>query len=165
MARTDGERDFQNELQYHRREWRVQRIGWIAMALIIVAALLGVFGSGPLSQAELSVAASARMNYERYARYGSQSTIIVECLAPECATSPLRVTVNASYFEAFELVSVTPDPQLVSAAGNSTRFEFDAAAAPARVIFRLEARGLGRVPGTWQIGDAEPLTARQFVYP
>lgn len=30
-------------------EWRLQQMGWVVMGLIVVLALLGVFGTGPLS--------------------------------------------------------------------------------------------------------------------
>jgi hypothetical protein len=31
---------------FQRREWRVDRVGWVVMALILVAGLVGVWGAG-----------------------------------------------------------------------------------------------------------------------
>jgi hypothetical protein len=41
------------DLNFQRREWKIQRAGWVTMALVIIAALLGVFGAGPLSSATI----------------------------------------------------------------------------------------------------------------
>lgn len=37
------------DLDFQRKEWRVQRIAWTCMAVLILAAALGAAGSGPLS--------------------------------------------------------------------------------------------------------------------
>jgi len=49
------------DIAYQQREWRVQRIGWVAMALIVVAALLGASGSaGPLATARATASDGSR---------------------------------------------------------------------------------------------------------
>ena len=52
-----GDLEVGQDLDFQRREWAVQRVGWGAMALVILAALLGLFGSsGPLSRAATNAA-------------------------------------------------------------------------------------------------------------
>jgi hypothetical protein len=60
------------DIEFQRRVWRVQRIGWLIIAAVIVAALLGVFGGGPLSRAAVQ-GDGLRLEYERFARL-QQST-------------------------------------------------------------------------------------------
>jgi hypothetical protein len=56
-------------LSLQRREWRVDRVGWVVMGLILVAGLLGVWGGGLLG----SVTATGSdgrvlVDYDRFVR-------------------------------------------------------------------------------------------------
>jgi hypothetical protein len=55
------------DLEFQRRVWAAQRIGWIAIGAFVIAALVGVFGQGPLSSAAAGGNA-LRIEYERFAR-------------------------------------------------------------------------------------------------
>ena len=39
------------DMRHQRLEWAVERVGWAAVALVLVAALAGLLGHGPLSRA------------------------------------------------------------------------------------------------------------------
>jgi hypothetical protein len=41
-----GDLELEQDVQYQQRSWAFERIGWIAMSLIAIAALLGLTGSG-----------------------------------------------------------------------------------------------------------------------
>ncbi len=43
--------DVEEDMAFQRRNWRAERIGWAAMVAIVIAAVLGLFASGPLSWA------------------------------------------------------------------------------------------------------------------
>ncbi|HET8720461.1 MAG TPA: hypothetical protein VFM24_00430, partial [Nitrospira sp.] len=47
---------FDQDLRFQERIWRIERVGWLAMAAILFAAVLGLFGRGLLSQASVEVA-------------------------------------------------------------------------------------------------------------
>src|SRR5215203_1974081 len=64
---ANGGLEVDQDLAFQYREWRVQTIARVLFALFILAALLGVFGSGPLSRAEWS-AGNASVEYPRFAR-------------------------------------------------------------------------------------------------
>ena len=44
-----GDLQIHQDLCQERREWKIQRVGWLLMALMLVAALAGLLGPGPLS--------------------------------------------------------------------------------------------------------------------
>lgn len=52
--RRVGELEIEEDLDFQRRMWRLQQIGWALLVLVVVAALLGLFGKGPLSRAVAS---------------------------------------------------------------------------------------------------------------
>src|SRR6185503_10274526 len=65
-----GDLELNQDLDLQRKTWTVQRIGWGGMALIVVAALAGVFGSGPLTRTEVTDNPQTfRLLYDRFGRY------------------------------------------------------------------------------------------------
>ena len=45
-AERAGDLEIVEDLSFQRREWRVQRGGWVVMAVLILLALLGLTGRG-----------------------------------------------------------------------------------------------------------------------
>ena len=62
------------DLAHERVIWRLQHFAWALFALIGVAALAGVFGSGPAARAK-SQNASLLLEYDRFLRYQASSTL------------------------------------------------------------------------------------------
>jgi hypothetical protein len=61
----------------------VQRIGWAGMALVLAAALLGLFGSGPLSwRSAWSDEGTLLLRYERFARANANQELLAQLIAP-----------------------------------------------------------------------------------
>ena len=55
--------------RFTRRIAAIQRAGWVVMGLVIAAALLGLFGAGPLSRATAEAAdGTLRLEYDRFGR-------------------------------------------------------------------------------------------------
>ena len=58
------------------REWWAERIGWVAISIILIAALLGAFGPGPLSHREAaSDDGRLRVDYYRVQRYAAPAEL------------------------------------------------------------------------------------------
>lgn len=47
-----GDLEVPQDLGFQRRACTFERIGWVAMTLVLLAAIVGVWGEGPLAQAE-----------------------------------------------------------------------------------------------------------------
>src|SRR4051812_23902911 len=52
-----GGAEVAQDLEFRQHSWRVQRVGWAALALLTGAALLGPFGKGPLCRTTAGVPA------------------------------------------------------------------------------------------------------------
>ena len=92
----DDDPDFQ------RLQWRIERIGWATMVVIIGAALAGVFGGGGwLAQGEASDANSANsVRYARFPHYASPTTLEVNLAAASGhyqASGQVRLRVSDAY--------------------------------------------------------------------
>ena len=64
-----GDLEVDEDLPFQRRAWVAQRIGWVLMALFVLAAAVGLLGAGPLSHARIDVPGLMTLEYERFARF------------------------------------------------------------------------------------------------
>ena len=146
------------DIDYQRRAWKVQRIGWLIIGTLVIAALLGTFGTGPLS----SVATDGtrlRLDYERFPRLGQSTRLRVSLQsAPE-----LRLDFSRSYLEAFRIEQVTPEPRAVDATQDWLSYAFSGEG-PITVTLDLVPEKFGGVRGATR-GYGETVLFRQFVYP
>ena len=67
VGRVDG-LQLEEDASFRRRAWAVQRAGWALMALLLLGAILGLLGSGPLSTATADVPGLMRIEYQRFAQ-------------------------------------------------------------------------------------------------
>ena len=65
-----GNLDVHQDLPHERLEWTFEPIGWVVIALVLLAALAGLLGRGPLSRATVGHdGAALRVEYNCLARY------------------------------------------------------------------------------------------------
>ena len=149
-------------LNFHRSEWRIQRIGWVLVALFLVLAVGGQFGNGPLSRAHAGNE-TGRVDYEQYTRYGLSTDLIVTPAASAHGVN--RVAISQDYLEALRVEHITPEPTAVRMTGASIVYEFASAAPGASISFHLHPQRLWRHSATVIIDGGAPLHLSQFTYP
>lgn len=154
------------DLRFQQLSWRLHRVGWCLMLLLVVAALVGVFGSGPLSR---STIAEGRLTieYSRFARLEAPTEITVRAAPTSGSTNTLRLFVDREYLKSLQIKQITPEPKLVKLAGDHLTFEWEVAeiGEGAEVTFRLEPSRFGRLQASFGLDAEEPLQITQFVYP
>lgn len=107
---------------FERRLWRVQRISWWSMGMLLVAGLLGAFGGGPLSESEVSVpGTNARLRYERIVRLGQDGSVdwrglhaVGDSVNIELAFDPAHFSLSTEGHPQPERVRVTTGGMLLS---------------------------------------------------
>ena len=160
MSRSRKPDDFESELIFHEKEWRIQRIGWIVLTIFLALAVAGLFGGGPLSHARVGGAAGS-IEYEHFARSGSSTDLVV---TPASAGSVHRIEIPSGYLEAFRIESITPEPTAVRMAGQRLIYEFAAGAPGSSISFHIHPQRLWRQRAVVRI-DGAPLEIRQLTYP
>ena len=163
MSRRRAQNDFESELIFHEREWRVQRIGWVVLTIFLALALAGLFGGGPLSRAHVEGPAG-RVEYERFVRYGASTTLTV-MPATDALHGVSRIEVSAAYLQAFRVEGITPEPSAVRMVGGQLVYEFATAAPGASVTFNLHPQRLWRHRAQLAIDAGAPLEISQLTYP
>jgi len=115
--------EFHEDLTYQRTFWSVERIAWGVFALIIVAALLGLTGSGgPLAHAKAETPIGS-VEYPRISRWQATDDLIVR-LRPTPQTQG-AIELDRRFVEVFEVVSIQPQPAQAYATPEAMRYVFD----------------------------------------
>jgi hypothetical protein len=165
--RASGELEVEQDLAFQGVSWRVQRIGWAALAVLVVAALLGAFGDGVLSRAAIGDPSSAlHLSYERFARHGSPTRLQLTWPGAR-GTGSAALTVDSEYLRAVSLEQVIPEPErvVVGDAGVTLRFPAVADARRTTVVLVVRPRRIGRTGGVVRVEGHPDIRFRQLIYP
>jgi len=155
--------EIQEHLEFQRKSWIAERIGWVFLWLVSAAGLAGVFGQGPLAQTEAGEAGGLRVQYERFLQTDASSELRIHLPPSDGAEQSL--TVGWDYMREMEIQKATPLPLRMEAAAGSVRFVFAVASGEAaRVGVRLRPQKPGRYRGFVESGG-ERVEVSQFCYP
>lgn len=162
--------DIREDMTVQRRSWRAERVGFALMALVIAAALLGLFGSGPLARTNASSAdGTLTVAYNRLDRHLTPAELTVMLRPRQGKAEPWRTLwLGESFMRAVQIEGIHPQPTEAQAAGNSGMLLRFAATDPdgtvtVRLSLQMQSLGLTRV----RLGRSEDsaLWLTQFVYP
>ncbi|MBA2685062.1 MAG: hypothetical protein H0U66_11270 [Gemmatimonadaceae bacterium] len=158
-----------DNLSFQRRTWEVQRVGWIIMVLISIAALLGVFGKGPFSNGRLGDDASPlRADYERFLRLNAPAQLTVyvggSAIRPD---STVELWIDRSWLSRMEINGITPEPDKTRVLGDRLAYTFRAQPGPkpVRITFEMDNRALWRIGGELGLTNGPSYSFSQFAYP
>lgn len=149
-------------LPFQRREWRVQRLGWVLMALSILAGALGLFGDGPLAERTRSSAA-LQIDFDWLARRDAQTTWKV-WPRTQPTDGLYRVGLDANWAQNYRISSVQPQPKTARLMDGLWIYEFEARG-NAPIVFNVEPMRLGRLEGSVRLDGGPAVAVSQFIYP
>ena len=143
--------------------WTLQRIGWVAVALIAVLGLTGVLSHGYLSH---TVAQQngfpLTVSYERFQRM----TVLYrfDIAMPRGTEDEIRLTFNKTFWDLYETDSVQPQPARSSSSDGGFTLTFDAPERSFNAVVWARPRSFGYAP--IEIGTPQgSLTLPVLVYP
>lgn len=159
-----GSLEVHQDLDFQRREWLVQKIGWGFMFLFLAAAMTGFFGAGPASTSTAGDQGSALwVDYERFGRRGASITMRVHARP---AAGEFKLLVDRGYMEAVRVQQITPEPASHEVSGAWLIYTFQAAepGAETAVTFELQGEQVGRLRARVQ-AEGQNIEFAQFIYP
>ena len=163
-----GDIELDQDLTFEHRQWVTQRIGWIVFALVVLAALLGVFGSGPLSAATAGGSSQGlTVDYERFVRLEGQGELNIEIAGGQAVNGEVELWIDAAYLGAVTIGVITPEPAEVRSAGDRLIhvFAVDDPAQPVRVSISYVPQEMGRLSAAMGVNDGPGIVYTQFSYP
>lgn len=150
-----------------RIEWRVQRLGWVAMALIVVLALAGLFGPGPVSWSTASAPdGTLEVSYSRFLRRGASGDLTLQIPAAATAAGEVEVVFSSEYLDSLEVEAISPEPDSQTTTADGVVFTFAVdERSPLAVSLEATAGALGVRQGRIGVVGATPAEFWQVFYP
>jgi hypothetical protein len=161
-----GDLEIDTDMNFQRRSWTVQRFGWVVFTLIILGALFGLFGPGPVSNTTIGDA-RLRVEYERFGRLQDSMALVIY-IGPGIAQSgAIRLWVDRQYLHGIEVRHVIPDPQLVESDGDRLIYVFHVVKPdqPTSITFHVDPEKVGLHTGQIGLDGGPILEFSQFIYP
>jgi hypothetical protein len=148
---------------FQRREWIVQRIGWSLMGLVILAALAGVFGRGPLANATVGNDV-VTLKFERFVRRSADARW--DFIVHDDAVGRVDIGIDANLGSHFEISAIHPEPSSTALSGGKWIYSFDTrGGGDLSVQFVVLPQEMGRHSGTITVNESPPLQVSLLVYP
>ena len=166
--RVGGTLEIEEDLPFQRGQWRVQRIGWVLMALVLFAALAGLFGPGPLSSTTAADASGAlEVKYNRFERNSRHTELRVKVAGDRVRDGQVQLWMDAAYAHELRMLSISPEPLRVEVQGDRQVYTFAAAGGPSpvQVTLHYEHQEFGKADGRVGLVNGPEVPVGQFVYP
>lgn len=154
------------DMRFQRISWRVQQVGWVVLALAILAALLGAFSNGWLSWTSSETGdGTLRVDYQLVYRNGLESWIDLT-IAGATGQAERKVVLSPPLLERIGLVSTQPDALRAAAHPDGLHLTFAIGESGAsRVRLNLLPHDAGGVEGTIRLDAGEPLPIEFLILP
>jgi hypothetical protein len=108
MTEHEHRYPIEEHMAFQRADWRAERIGWIVVWLIVLAALSGLLAYGPLSAATATDASHRlTVSYQRFQRVTVTTNFTFHVAAGE---GPIVLRLGPHFTTDFELDSLQPMP-------------------------------------------------------
>lgn len=166
--RRVGDLEVDQDLDFERAVWVVQRVGWAAMTLVLVAALAGLLGPGPASWTKAEAPDGDLVaEYHRFVRANGPTDLEVSLGRAAVRDGRVRLWLDRAYLGGAEIERVTPEPESVEVGPDRLVYVFAVSRGgqAARVSFALSPRTAGPWDARLGVEDGADLAFRQFVYP
>ena len=153
-----------NEAPEHRRRSETARnAGRALMALLLLAALAGAFGGGPLSKAAIE-SAGLRLEYQRVARFNSPEKFKIQIPA---RANEIRLHIGSGLLENIDIERIDPEPieMALAADGQIWNFPVKDTNAPVSINIHYRPDTFGRASGKIAVEGGASLSFQQFYFP
>lgn len=154
-------------MPFQRRAWTAERIGWVTFGAVLVLAVAGLFGDGPLANRVLrSDDGRLTVSIHRYERHRSPSAIVLR-VRPRPGEESVEVWVSRDYAEDQQFETVHPEPSKVTAGGDRFVYEFGIGRGEEEIeiSFDTQPDGIGNAKGRIGLLDGPSVAFSQFVFP
>jgi hypothetical protein len=156
----------EEHLQFQHRNWLLQRFGWCALALLLLAGLTGLLGPGPLSRTTGGDGRGLEIEYERFIRHGAQADLFFEVASHAIALGQARLLVGRKFLQANRLERIDPEPTSSRSLGEYVEYRFDTEdGQPLAVRFTYEPDQIGSHSIPVRLSGAPEVRVVQFTYP
>lgn len=150
------------------RTLRGRWLGWLVLTVIVLAALVGLLGPGPLSWTTATDPAGVvELEYSRFTRRLANTDLQVTITPELGSTGSVQLWISSEYLVETSVQQVVPEPVIWAGVDGGTVLVFPLAepAAPVTVQIQLQPNWVGPLRGAIGGAGREPIQFWQFAYP
>lgn len=158
-----GDLEIDQHMGIQEFSWRIQQIGQVAIVLVLVAALVGLLGRGPLARTRAGDPSTIAVEYGRFERRTQETTMIVR-LGPQ-PSGVAQLWVDVSYVAAQPFQRIIPEPERVEMIGDRLVMTLRVSGAHPEVLITTRPEAFGSMQARMGLLDGPEVVFDQFVYP
>lgn len=155
--------DIKEDINHQKLAWKIRKIGFIAIFILVILALSGLFGSGFLSSAEAGND-HMKINFERFIRAGGPAEIKFDL--KDFKDSLVSVFINNSYTKNIQIEKISPAPEEEIGGSSFTEFIFkvntDDKNSQVKMNYTAKATGIFKADIIYQ---GSTFSFNQIIYP
>jgi hypothetical protein len=153
------------DVSFEQREWKLQRIAWSLMAVLIGLGLIGLFGEGALSSRTVSTPDGAlKLHYGRFERWQAPSTLQIKLQSR--GQTRARLWIAQDFLDTVKIESIVPLPQNTDAEHGGTTYTFEVPGPePLDIVFYMQTQKMGNHPIQLRANEGPAVRAPHWVYP
>ncbi|MDN4497554.1 hypothetical protein QYE73_09745 [Pseudomonas mosselii] len=155
----------QEDMPMQQRVWRFERVGWYVLVTMVLLALAGLFGNGPLSDAEVvSQDGRVRVEYQRLSRSGTTDSLFITVQGTP--GQPVEVQLAGSLLRDASIETLQPEPQRSMSHGQAMLFQLGTRHdGVATLYLTLRSEHVGTLEGSVRAGPKSAVRFSTFLYP
>ena len=157
--------ELEEDMTFQRRNWTAERIAWAIMALVVVAALAGLFGTGPMSRTVIRDGRGVDIEYERFQRMSSPGLLRLDVAVVRASEGRLSVDLDREFLDTFRLETIRPEPAATTATRRGMRLSFATAGEHATFYLTVRPTRIGFARPLLAVSNGAPMALSVFVYP
>ncbi len=143
--------------------WAWERATWVAMTVVVLLALSGLFAHGPLSQRTVRDGALS-VTYERFQRMTAAARLAATISGP--SADEVSLTLDPSFSDGFQIADIEPRPSSSTAGPRGLELVFRAPTeGDLAVVIWATPRSFGRFDLTAVADPAGQVAFSVLVYP
>ena len=163
-----GDLQIDQDPDAQRHHWIAERVGWTVITLVILAALLGLFGSGWLSEASVGTPEGAlRLEYSRFGRFLAPTTLRLHLGPDVIHEGRVSLWLTGTISKLLRYSAFSRRRHAVEAGADRLTYvlRVSDAGRPTTVTIHLEPDRVGSLSGQIGVAGHKPLRFDQFIYP
>jgi hypothetical protein len=162
-----GSLEIDQDERFERREAVVQRVATWTILLILILAMLGLFGHGVLSSTEaVSSKGELAVKYQRFGRLQTPLSyqIRIQNLNPN-PESEIGLEINQEFIRTINIIHMEPEPERVEITPTGLLYFFKMQSNSGEVVFETEPESMGLQKVRIKILNGSEATFTQWIYP
>ena len=154
------------EIRFQEISWIVERVAWVVLALVPLAALTGIFAHGIVSdKIARAPNSSLSVEYERYQRRSVQARFVFRI--PAAQSEEIRLRLSHSFQRNYEIQSLQPAPLRSRASPEQLELFLHPPEAGGELVIVIWSipRTIGAVDLQAQTDSSGPVQFPVFIHP